>query len=95
MAVREAGQVVDDFEVRLEAGLGDFFWVQLKIVDATYTVEDFELQLGIVAQVPAHFEQVCRFHDHVGIDGVSFLVLDAAAELGFQETAMISVATSK
>ena len=61
--MREARQVIDDFHVRLEAGLGGLLRVGLEVIDAADAVEHVEPQPRIVAQEAADFQQVAGLDD--------------------------------
>src|SRR5437016_967374 len=56
MTVRETLKMVDNFNMRIVAGLGYFLRVRLQIIDAADAAQDLELEIGIVAQVTADFE---------------------------------------
>ena len=78
-------QVIDDFQVRLEAGLGDLLRVGLEVIDAADAVEQVELQPRVVAQEAADLDQVGRLDDDERVDGVELLALIAGAELLFEK----------
>ena len=81
----KARQVIDDFHVRLEAGLGGFLRVRLEVIDAADAVEHVELQTRSSSQEPAELKQVRRIDDDERIDGLEVLGLDPGAELLFEE----------
>src|SRR5262245_35881487 len=83
--VRDAGKVIDNFQVRLEARLRGFFRVRLQVVDATNTIEHLETQPWIVAEEAADFQQVGGIDDDVRVDGVELLGLDLGTELLFDD----------
>src|SRR5262249_5732836 len=58
VAVREAGKMIHDFHVRLEAGLGRLLGIGFKIVHSADAVEEFKLQPRVVAQELAYFYEI-------------------------------------
>ena len=73
MPVREAGQMIDDFEVRLEAGLGRLLGVGFEIVDAADAVEQVESKARVVRRKRQTSSRSAGVDDHERIDGVELL----------------------
>src|ERR1700691_4152552 len=80
----EAVQMVNDFEMRLEAGFGRLLRVRLKVVDAADAIEKVKLQLQVVTQKSADLQEVFGANDHKRVHGVEFLALDLWAKLCLQ-----------
>jgi hypothetical protein len=81
----EAGEVVDDLEVRLEAGLGGLGLVRLEVIDTADAVEDVELQARVVAEKLADRDEVVGRDDDERVDRIRLLVPDPRPELLIQD----------
>src|SRR5262245_33010129 len=84
MLVHEARQVIDDLEMRFEAGFRRFLRIELEVVHAADAVEDVKAQPRIIPQELANVEKVSRLNDDKGIDGFEILGLDLGTELDFE-----------
>src|SRR5216683_513275 len=58
MALREAGEVVNDFQMGVKTGLGSFLGVRLEIIHTANAVKQLEPQARVVAQEVTYLEQV-------------------------------------
>src|SRR5262245_425397 len=66
VAFTEAGEVVDNFHVRLEAGLGGFLGVGLEVINAADAIEDAKFEAGIVAEKAADIDDRGGLDDDEG-----------------------------
>src|SRR5262245_1112892 len=82
--VREAREVVDNFEMWLKPGLGDLLRVGLQVVHAGNAIEQVEPQSRVVAEKGADLHEPRRVHRRERVDGIELFAGHCRPESFFE-----------
>lgn len=83
--MREAGKMVNYFQMGFETGLREFLGVGFEIIDPGDAVEEFKLQLRMIPQKLADGSQLVWANHNKPIQGVWLRVHDGRAELMLEQ----------
>ena len=76
--------MVDDFQVWLEPGLGDFLRIDLQVIDTGDVVEHLKLQPRVVAEERTDRDELRRIDRDERVERLGTLRGDRGAELRFE-----------